>query len=434
MDTLTAVSDSDLLARMPVLVLTERAASVEVIEHLIEIDKRRLYLEQACASLYAYCMRLGYSEEGTAKRVRVTRLARQLPQVLDELRSGALHLTGLSLLAKYLTADNAEALLAEARGRSKRELELVIARWFPRPGVEQRIQPVLESSPGTAEPGGSQANSDWSGRPQSSTIPGKGASPAPFKLEPLSVSSYHIQFTGSAALYAKIQRARELVSHALPSGHLAELIERALDELIERETKRRLGAGRPRKARKLKAGSRHVPVEIARAVWERDGAKCTFVDAEGRRCSERRFLTLEHEYPYAFGGPPTVDNLCLLCSSHNARAARRVFGDEHIDRKCQEHRNRRSRERSSKQRAAHSSDTVEAKVVSALCNMGFGRQEVGRALAKLSGTDIDAAPESVLRAALTVLVPATAVATSRAVPTSDASSATSNSRSRRKAV
>jgi hypothetical protein len=61
------------------------------------------------------------------------------------------------------------------------------------------------------------------------------------------------------------------VSHALPSGDLAALFERALDALIERETKRRLGAGKPRKRRALGPDSRHVPVDELRQVWERDG-------------------------------------------------------------------------------------------------------------------------------------------------------------------
>ena len=65
MASLSSVSDSDLLARMPGLVLAERAAVAEVIEHLMEIDRRRLYLDQACSSLQRYCMeRLGYSEDG----------------------------------------------------------------------------------------------------------------------------------------------------------------------------------------------------------------------------------------------------------------------------------------------------------------------------------------------------------------------------------
>ena len=72
---------------MPGLVSAERAASAEVIEHLIEIDRRRLYLDQACSSLTRYCIeRLGYSEDGAHKRARVARVAEKLPCVLEELR------------------------------------------------------------------------------------------------------------------------------------------------------------------------------------------------------------------------------------------------------------------------------------------------------------------------------------------------------------
>src|SRR5689334_12254851 len=109
MDTLSIVSDPDLLARMPGLVLAERARSADVIEHLVEIDRRRLFLDQACRSLSCYCIeRLGYSEDEAGKRVRVARLARRFPRLLDELRAGSIHLTGLALLAQYLTEENCE--------------------------------------------------------------------------------------------------------------------------------------------------------------------------------------------------------------------------------------------------------------------------------------------------------------------------------------
>jgi 5-methylcytosine-specific restriction endonuclease McrA len=396
MKALSSISDADLVARMPALVLAERAALADVIEHLIEIDKRRLYLEQACPSLHAYCMRLGYSEEGTSKRVRVTRLAEHLPRVLDELRKGAVHLTALYLLAKHLTEDNCEALLAEARGKSKREIELLIARWFPRPDAEQRITPLTEA-PASATPA-SQAETDPSGQPTSRARPGKSDSGAPFKLEPLSVSSYRIQFTASAELYAKLEKARELLSHAVPIGDLAALFERAIDELLERETKRRIGAGRPRKRRTLKRGSRHVPAEVKRAVWERDASQCTFVDGEGRRCSERRFLTLEHRHPFALGGLPTVENLCLLCASHNAYTARQVFGQEHISKKRRE----------AKERIGRAKTDVFAKVSFALKNMGFRRSQVTRVITELREAQIEPEVEPLVRAALARLAPASA--------------------------
>src|SRR5215468_12238054 len=105
----------------------------------MEVERRRLYLEQACSSLYVYCIeRLGYSEDAALKRARVARLGLRLPQVLDELRSGAIHLTGLFLLDRYLNDEDADGLLADARGKSRRELEKMIAIRFPRPDVPSR--------------------------------------------------------------------------------------------------------------------------------------------------------------------------------------------------------------------------------------------------------------------------------------------------------
>ena len=105
--------------------------------------RRRLYLDQACSSLYAYCReRLGYSEDAALKRARVARLVLRLPRVLAELRGGAIHLTGLFLLDRYLNEENADGLLAEARGTSRRELEKILAIRFPRPDVPSTIEPL----------------------------------------------------------------------------------------------------------------------------------------------------------------------------------------------------------------------------------------------------------------------------------------------------
>ena len=119
MNALTSVSDHELRERLSVAVRTERSACANVIFHLAELDRRRLYLDDACSSLFAFCVeRLHYSGDGATKRVRVARLFQRFPQVLDDLASGAIHLTGLFLLSGHLTEDNVEQLLAEARGKS----------------------------------------------------------------------------------------------------------------------------------------------------------------------------------------------------------------------------------------------------------------------------------------------------------------------------
>src|SRR5882672_9574317 len=87
------------------------------------------------------------SEDAALKRARVARLALRLPRVLDELRTGAIHLTGLFLLDRYLNDENAEELLAEVRGKSRRELEKLFAIRFPRPDVPSSIEALLGTTP-----------------------------------------------------------------------------------------------------------------------------------------------------------------------------------------------------------------------------------------------------------------------------------------------
>ncbi|HKY41263.1 MAG TPA: RuvA C-terminal domain-containing protein [Polyangiaceae bacterium] len=402
MSDLSSLSDDELVARLPALVQTERQAMADVIEHLVEVERRRLYLAYATSSLYRYCIdRLGYAEDAALKRHRVAQLALRVPEVLEDLRNGTIHLTGLFLLSKYLTEENATAILEEARGRSRRGIEELIAQLFPRPDVAASVALLEARSDVTCSGAGNLEQA---------------------RLEPLSPTRVRVEFTARAELYDKLQQARELLSHALPGGDLGALFERALDALLEKETRRRFGAGRPRKRRELKQGSRHIPVEVERAVWERDGAQCTFVDNEGRRCSERHYLTIEHRQPFALQGPPTLDNLCLLCGAHNLASARAVFGDERVEASIADQRRRDTRGRSEPQlpapeqvRSHHASSVPQAtanaaQALAALCRLGFPRREAAAAIAQICGNSPGLEVEQLLRKSLPLLVPTRAKA------------------------
>jgi hypothetical protein len=72
--------------------------------------------------------------------------------------------------------------------------------------------------------------------------------------------------------------------------------------------------------------------ELDRALWEKAGARCEFVDSKtGRRCDCRFGLQREHVIPLALGGVNDISNMQLLCATHNQLRARRVFGDKKID-------------------------------------------------------------------------------------------------------
>src|SRR6185503_5985188 len=194
MTTLILVGNGELLARMPKLVLAERERTAEVIEHLVEIDRRRIYLDAACSSLSSYCTeRLGYSEDEAAVRVRVARLTNRCPQVLAELRTGRIHLSGLSMMAQYATTDNVDELVAEARGKSKRQIEELIARRFPRPDLPDRIrrEPKQPSNPAVQSPDGTAQADHESTR----SSPGTNLATGSRRARPLSESRWSVQFT-----------------------------------------------------------------------------------------------------------------------------------------------------------------------------------------------------------------------------------------------
>ena len=146
-------------------------------------------------------------------------------------------------------------------------------------------------------------------------------------VEPLAPERYRVQFTVGKETREKLRRAQELLSREIPDGDAGAIFDRALTLLLEDVAKKKLAATpKPRTARPTAPGSRHIPASVRRAVWVRDGGRCTFVAKIGRRCSQRRYLEVHHRNPHALGGEATVENCCLLCRVHNVYEAEIVFG------------------------------------------------------------------------------------------------------------
>ena len=126
------LSDADLVAEVLRLVRSARATTVSLVAHLAELDARRLYLGAGFSSLFTYRTAvLGLSESETYNRIEAARAARRFPLVLDRLADSSLNLTTLRLIARYLTSANHEELVAAAAGKTKHEVEVLVARRFP---------------------------------------------------------------------------------------------------------------------------------------------------------------------------------------------------------------------------------------------------------------------------------------------------------------
>jgi hypothetical protein len=167
----------------------------------------------------------------------------------------------------------------------------------------------------------------------------------PATVEPLSPARYKVQFTASQVLRDKLERLTALMRSEVPGGDLAAIIERAVSEKLQRLEARRYGKTKaPRKTLAetvTTPGSRDVPAALRRAVYERDEGRCTFVDRQGRRCTERHRLEFHHDFPFGKGGDTSLVGLRLLCEQHNRYLAEVDYGKATVRARVDESRRRR---------------------------------------------------------------------------------------------
>jgi hypothetical protein len=146
-------------------------------------------------------------------------------------------------------------------------------------------------------------------------------------VTPLSPDRYRLQLTISGETLEKMRLAKDTLSHAIPTGDDADVLNRAFDALLETLAKQKFAAtDQPRVSRGTKSGARHLTAAVKRTVWMRDLGRCRYVAANGHRCEERRFVEFHHTDPRALGGEASIDLIELRCRRHNDYEGRLYFG------------------------------------------------------------------------------------------------------------
>ena len=182
------LDDHELIAVTKRLAGEETRATAALLRALIEIDTRRLYLADGYASLFVWCTRvLHLCEGGAYNRIEVARAARTYPIILALVEEGAIALTAVRLLVPHLTPANHVAVLAEARHRSKREVELLIATLQPKPDAPTLVRRIPHVTRDVASP--ARPPADRPGRlartpdtPGARLLDSQAPSPAPPRL------------------------------------------------------------------------------------------------------------------------------------------------------------------------------------------------------------------------------------------------------------
>jgi hypothetical protein len=140
-ESITKLSDDELLRRLSELLSQSRRVEAELVAHIGEVDARRLYAERASSSMFSYCQDvLNLSEHEAYLRITVARASRKHPVLLEMLADGRLHLSGIAKLVPVLTEANQEMLLSRAAYKSKRKIEELVAELSPKPDVPSSMR------------------------------------------------------------------------------------------------------------------------------------------------------------------------------------------------------------------------------------------------------------------------------------------------------
>jgi 5-methylcytosine-specific restriction endonuclease McrA len=319
------LTDKELLLNLKTLRQREREVLTEILHHLREVERRRLFCDLGYKSLFEYaCRELSYSEDEAYRRINAMRLLRELPEIEERIAQGALSLSALSVAGS--------AFKAEAKKNS------------PVP-VSAKLK-LLTALAGKTRRESEAVAREFSGLP-----------PAQFEAK---------IFIGKS-LVEKIERIKGLLAHSHPGLSTAELFEKLCDDFLAAEEKRNLARKREsarerdssrnremprtnlreaaresaptrnaapiRSAKPTKNGRRAIPRELRRAIWRRDAGQCT-------NCGAQHALQIDHIHPLALGGIDAEANLRLLCRNCNQRAAIRIFGSDkmqgHFERAAKE--------------------------------------------------------------------------------------------------
>jgi hypothetical protein len=267
---LLSLKNPELNERLKDLYRKERALLHVVLEHIKEIDRRKLYLEMAYPRLFEYLTQeIGYSNASAQRRIDAARFMQEVPELSQKIHDGKITLSQIGELKKAVQYAEKESGL---RLSALRKQDLV-AKMESRTQIETQILLAQELDLSALDFEKYKYQKD---------------------------ESVRVELTFSKKQMSKLKTCQEELTHTLlkkgrTPNALTDVIEQLMDYLLRNLSRKK---------------SKDLEVQ---------GAKCCqFKDFQtGKLCGSRFALECDHIHPKWDGGGNEDSNLRWLCSAHN---------------------------------------------------------------------------------------------------------------------
>ncbi len=307
---LHALSDKDLLQNTKNLVARERQLFTEILHHLQEIQRRRLFSDLGYRSLWDYCMKaLGYSESQVKRVTDAMKLIQEIPEVEAIIKQGDLSLSNV--------------VAAQVHFRSEEKAGAPLT-------TEDKLE-VIESLKNKSSREGEKILAE-----KSSHEP----PPVKDKIRRVTATISEVKFGANEKLLEMMDAVKGMLAHKHPNLSTKELMEIVFDMALDkldpaRKVKPEVKSENMRVPKNLPPTSagrndtvgkrKHISIKTERDVWKEAGSKCV-------NCQSKYALETDHFEPVSLGGDSSRENLRLLCRNCNQRAAIKKLGQQKMDR------------------------------------------------------------------------------------------------------
>ena len=312
------IENNERIEKLKSLVRTERKITAEIIEAITEIDRLRLYLDYGHTSMFSFLTKeIGYTPASAQRRIDVARLSIEIPDLKNDLKSGAINLSQVSMMAQAV------------RQKQKEEPGIKVTTTMKKDLLEHiHSKDLIETEKTLSQSLDLNLQLHEKKRHQKD-------------------SSVRIELTLSEEQMNQLERVKELISHQNPNPSMAELIDflaksylKAKDPIVKRVKESNVTSAPVARLRhskdieledksveskcekimenKIMENKRkHIPNKVKQEIFKKDQC-CQWKDLRTNRiCGSKFQLQIDHKESRWRGGGNEKENLQVLCSIHN---------------------------------------------------------------------------------------------------------------------
>tara|TARA_Y100000590_G_scaffold283855_2_gene319393 strand:+ start:79392 stop:80237 length:846 start_codon:yes stop_codon:yes gene_type:complete len=275
------ISDKDLLTKVSFLVKIERRAHFHLLEHLQEVQRRRLYADLGYSSMFKYLTReLKYSEGAAVRRVNTLRLSNKVPAVKKLIQSGELSLEVASKAQNFsqnLSPTKTKQILQKLKFKSNDEAKRILNDFTQGDTAAMPLRDIKK---------------------------------------PISNSQTRVHLTLENKTLNLLEKFKAIKKFNSDEALLF-LLNLGFEEIDSKIQITKNSKG---------TQGRSIPSNVKKEILKRSNYICEF-----KGCDEIKNLEFEHIIPFAKGGLHTLENIKLYCRTHNQRSAIKAFGQLKMD-------------------------------------------------------------------------------------------------------